>query len=424
MELTWKNGPYFFSNIYFHNFIFQELLVERVKPLFYTRMMLGEFDPPHLNPFLTLNLSVVQSHAHRDLATLAAIQSFVLLKNDGLLPLKKVIGNIAIVGPFADNAEQQMGNYSPDIDPRYTSTVKTGLYPLGSNITLAAGCTRPQCLDYDAKSLREAVKEAQLTFVCLGTGPAIENENFDRQDMMLPGYQAQLLRDVIDNTQGQVVLLVFSTGPLDIRVAMEPAVAAIIHCFFPAQSTGEALYRVVTNKRPGSNPAGRLPFTWYLSDNQVPDMEVYRMWNQTYRYYTGDPMFPFGYGLSYTKFQYSNLKLSPTTVQPRQNVTATFTLSNVGPLAGDEVIQVYISWLNATVPTPRYQLVNFTRVSIGQSKTISLTVSITSMSVAVYVEGKGFVVEPGNIAVYVGGQLPNQKTKVPSNVLKAVFTIV
>lgn len=403
--------------------IAQKTLKERVKPLFYTRMRLGEFDPPKMNPYSNLDLTMIQSVPHRELSTLAAMQSFVLLKNDGTLPLKQVYQKLAIVGPFADNPVQQMGDYGPDIDPLYTSTVSSGLAPLAEKVVTVPGCKDTWCVDYDQKAVISAVQDADLVVVALGTGLAIEKENFDRKDMLLPGYQARLLKDVVQYAHGRVVLSVFSAGPLDIRFALQPAVAAILQCFFPAQSTGTALYNVLTNQGPAANPAGRLPFTWYASDQQVPSMTDYSMTNRTYRYFTGDPLFPFGYGLSYTTFQYSDLQLSPTMVKAGQNVTATFQLSNTGNVSGSEVFEVYISWLNATVVTPKYQLVNFNRTMLDKGQTKTFSALITSDQMAVYIDGKGFVIEPGEIAVYVGGQLPDQKTKVPSNVLRAVFTI-
>lgn len=403
--------------------ISQKVLAERVKPLFYTRMKLGEFDPPEGNPYLKLNLSVIQSPSHRELCTLTAMQSFVLLKNDGLLPLKTRFKSVAIVGPFANNPGQQIGNYAPELDLNYTTTPSSELSALGDKSTVVAGCEEPHCVDYDSTNVIAAVKNSDITFVCLGTGPAVENENFDRENMRLPGYQEKMLQDVINNAKGKIVLLLFSAGPLDIRMAENFKVSAILHCFFPAQATGIALYNVITMKTNNSNPAGRLPFTWYSSDAQVPSMTDYAMINHTYRYFGGDPLYPFGYGLSYSLFKYRNLVLTPTRVKAGNNVTATFTITNEGPYGGIEVYQVYISWLNATVATPKYELVGFgsTFLNIGESKTLNVT--ITGDEMAVWLPGRGFLIEPGEIVVYVGGQLPNQKTKLSSNVLKAIFTI-
>ncbi|XP_060596940.1 uncharacterized protein LOC132750886 [Ruditapes philippinarum] len=402
----------------------KDLILERVRPLFLTRMKLGEFDPPHLNPYNDLDLSVIQSVPHRQLSTLSAMQSFVLLKNDGILPIKKIYQKVAIVGPFADNPVQQMGDYGPDVDLKYTSTVSSGLLGLGDKLVNVSGCKDTWCVDYDSKAVITAVQDADLVVLCLGTGPAVERENFDRRNMLLPGHQPQLMKDVTLYARGRIILLLFSAGPLDIRSAQQPVISAIIQCFFPAQATGVALYHVLTFSQPEANPAGRLPFTWYTSDHQVPSMTDYSMKNRTYRYFNDDPLYPFGYGLSYTQFMYSDLELSPTKVKPGENVTVRFVLTNVGDEAGEEVTQVYISWLNATVVTPRYQLVHFNRTMFYKGWTVNARIDILSEQMAVYVPEKGFVIEPGDIRVYVGGQLPNQKTKVPSNVIQGIFTIV
>ncbi|KAL4233159.1 hypothetical protein ACF0H5_007844 [Mactra antiquata] len=403
--------------------ISKDIIVERVKPLFYTRMRLGEFDPPEMNPYTNLDLSVIQSVPHRELSILAAMQSLVLLKNDGVLPIKKVYKKVAVIGPFADNPAQQMGDYGPAVDLQYTSTVSSGLQSLGETVVTVPGCTSPVCADYKRDSIIHAVQDSDFVVVCLGTGVAVETENFDRRNMLLPGFQDKLLKDAMLYAYGRVIVLLFSAGPLDIRLALKPAVSAILHCFFPAQSTGVAIYNILTNNHPTSNPAGRLPFTWYMSDDQVPAMTDYSMFNKTYRYYDGDPLYPFGYGLSYTRFQYSDLTLSSATIKAGQNIAASFKITNIGQVAGSEVYQVYISWLNATVSTPKYQLVGFNRTLLDTGQTKSLDAVITSDVMAVYIDGKGFVVEPGEMIVYVGGQVPNQKTKVPSNVLRTVFTI-
>ncbi|XP_021355658.1 beta-xylosidase/alpha-L-arabinofuranosidase 1-like isoform X2 [Mizuhopecten yessoensis] len=251
--------------------ITKQLLVDRVKPLFMTRMRLGEFDPPAMNPDNKLNLSVIQSPEHRELAIKAATQSFVLLKNTkGFLPIRTQLTTIAIVGPMADNPSQLMGDYSPDVDPRFMTTPRRGLSPLAVKSLYIAGCNDIACDRYDQSGVKATVSEAEVTIVCLGTGKALETETMDRPDMSLPIGQIQLLKDAVHYGRGKVVLLLFSAGPVDVRFAQtSPEVVAIIQCFFPAQATGIALYNVLTFATPDSNPSGRLPYTWYSDMSQV-----------------------------------------------------------------------------------------------------------------------------------------------------------
>ncbi|KAI8507871.1 hypothetical protein Bbelb_141110 [Branchiostoma belcheri] len=173
-----------------------------------------------------------------------------------------------------------------------------------------------------------------------GTGAAIESEGRDRADLSLPGKQLQLMKDAVSYASSKpVVLLLFNAGPLDISWAKDnDAVKAIVECFLPAQATGEALRRMFLNEN-NANPAGRLPFTWPASMDQVPAMEDYTMDGRTYRYSTWDPLYPFGFGLSYAQFMYDYLHdhVLPTTIQPCDNVTAVVRVTNIGNVTGDEV---------------------------------------------------------------------------------------
>ncbi|XP_060076253.1 uncharacterized protein LOC132555888 [Ylistrum balloti] len=399
----------------------KQLLIDRVKPLFLTRMRLGEFDPPALNPDNKLNLSVIQSPDHRKLAIKAATQSFVLLKNSKeFLPVRRQLTTVAIVGPMADNPSQLMGDYFPDVDPSFMTTPRKGLSPLGEKALYTAGCNDMACDQYDQSGIQSVVSEAEITFVCLGTGNALETETMDRPDMSLPIGQIQLLKDAVRFGKGNVVLLMFSAGPVDLRFAQTSAkVMAIIQCFFPAQATGIALFNIVTFATPDSNPSGRLPYTWYSDMSQVAAMTDYSMTNMTYRYFTGDPLYPFGYGLSYTFFKYSHLTITPNQVKIGRNVTVIFQVNNYGKYEGDEVSQVYISWQGVT-DMPRYQLVGARRSHLIPGQTASCNVTVTAHQTAVW-EGSGLQNKPGIITVHVGGQSPGQKTT--SNFLTGTFTI-
>ncbi|XP_077989356.1 uncharacterized protein LOC144443692 [Glandiceps talaboti] len=403
--------------------ITKETVIERVKPLFYTRMKLGEFDPPEMNPFSTLNMSVVQSKEHQELAIMAAVKSFVLLKNQGkLLPVKTRVGKFAVVGPFADNPSTLFGDYAPNPDRDFVVTPCQGLKAMASDTRCTPGCLTASCSNYFPSLVKAAVSGADMVVVALGTGSSIEAEFYDRSDLSLPGKQLQLLQDAVKYADGKpVILLLFNAGPLDVSWAVNnDAVSAIVECFFPAQATGTALYRLFVNME-GSNPAGRLPMTWPKSMDQVPPMVNYTMDGRTYRYFHGDPLFPFGYGLSYTEFKYADLRLKTTTLKACDNESITVVVQNTGNLAGDEVTQCYLSWNNATIPVPKWQLVSFNRTEIQPNQSISITFTIVPRVMAVYTTQ--WVIEPGIYTVYVGGQQPNQVTQVPSNVLKGQFKV-
>ncbi|KAG8588427.1 hypothetical protein GDO81_005970 [Engystomops pustulosus] len=300
-----------------------ETVKERLYPLFYTRMRLGEFDPPEMNPYSSLDLSSVQNQEHRDLAVEAAIKSFVLLKNQNhTLPLD--IGSIR-----------------------------------GKRFGAAAG--RP------------------------------------------------------------LILLLFNAGPLDISWAQNSiGVHAIMECFFPAQAAGTAIAKILTGSEE-ANPAGRLPATWPAGMEQVPAMENYTMQGRTYRYYGNQvPLFPFGYGLSYTTFQYTDLVVTPS-IQICDTLQLSVQVKNTGIRTGDEVIQVYMSWSNASVPVPRWQLVAVQRVAILLGGSVKVSLLLLPRQRAVWTSH--WLLEPGKFYIYVGGQQPFQLTKVPSNVLQTSFTV-
>ncbi|XP_046325808.1 beta-D-xylosidase 1-like [Haliotis rufescens] len=403
----------------------EDLIRERVKPLFYTRMRLGEFDPPETNPYTKLNMSVIESEAHRALAVEAAMKSYVLLKNaNNFLPLTKKYNSIGVVGPIANDKINIFGDYAPDSDPRFTMTALDGIKQLSSNVQYGAGCSNTSCTNYNSSSVQEAVSGKDLVFICLGTGQEIESEARDRPDIELPSGQAELLLDSLKfSANTPIVLLLFNAGPLNITMAdANPQVAAILECFFPAQATGEALRRVLTMDGPGSVPAARLPYTWPKSLDGFPAMTNYSMAGRTYRYYEDEPLYPFGYGLSYTQFSYSKLQY-PNTIQAGQDVEVSVLLENIGKHEGDEVVQMYISWDNANVTVPQRQLVAFERVTIAAKGLQAVHMTVSAESMAVWVDDSGWVIEPGNIRMFVGGQQPNQQKSAASRVLEGGFKV-
>ncbi|XP_052810011.1 uncharacterized protein LOC128238290 isoform X2 [Mya arenaria] len=428
IELTTsRKDPYFFTMIdaIKQGKLSETLVRERVKPLFYTRMRLGEFDPPEMNPYLRYNLSLVQSDEHRALAVKAAMQTIVLLKNsNGLLPIKKHFNTIAVIGPMADNLVQQYGSYAADVSAKYARSPLAGLRPLADTVNFAAGCNDNKCANYSAPDVQKAVKGAQLVVICLGTGWLVEGEGNDRADMNLPGNQSQLLTDAIKYGGGSpILLLVFSGGPLNISAAdRDPRVSAIMQCFFPAQATGDAIFNVITMATNDASPAARLPYTWYDTADQIPSMTKYTMTGRTYRYFQGAPLYPFGYGLSYTKFRYFGVELIPV-ILAGDDQYVYGQVMNTGAVDSDEVVQLYISWRSTNQTMPRLQLAGFSRIHIRTGESQEFKFTVNARQLAVWTDDKGFVVEPGVIDVYVGGQQPNQRRTVPSNVLNTHFQI-
>ncbi|CAI9716957.1 probable beta-D-xylosidase 5 [Octopus vulgaris] len=417
---------YYLADALKQGLVTKKTLIESVKPLFYTRMKLGEFDPPSMNPYSSLNLSIIQSPEHRRLSLKAAMQTFVLLKNPhNILPLRRNFKKIAVVGPMANNTNQLFGDYSATIDPKYTTTPLQGLQALAESVNYAAGCKENKCTSYNASEIEHAVSSSELVIVCLGTGKQMEREGCDRKNLDLPGKQLQLLQDAVKFAKySQIVVLLFSAGPLDVSWAdKSPFVSAMIQCFFPAQTSGQAIYNILTHNGTDSNPAGRLSITWPASMNQVPPMINYSMDGRTYRYFNGEPLYPFGYGLSYSEFSYSQLNV-PGKVSVGNPIHLSVTVGNKGPFDGDEVTQIYICWLNSSVPMPKLQLAGFSRNFIPVKKQIEIDFIIEPDQMAVWDSKRGFVVEEGELIIYAGGQQPNTARKISSNILQKSVQIV
>ncbi|KAE8624175.1 hypothetical protein XENTR_v10005854 [Xenopus tropicalis] len=404
-----------------------ETLKERLYPLFYTRMRLGEFDPPEMNPYSSLDLRSVQSKEHRDLALEAAIKSFVLLKNTrNTLPLslQSITGKkIGIIGPFADDPMGLFGDYEPHPDSQYISTPRGGITMLPVQVSFAAGCSDARCEKYSPEEIKQLVKSVDITVVCLGTGITVETEGSDRQDLSLPGHQADLLKDAVTSAAGHpVILLLFNAGPLDVSWAKSnDGVHAILECFFPAQAAGIAIAKLLVGAD-GVSPAGRLPATWPSGMEQVPPMENYTMQGRTYRYYGNQmPLYPFGYGLSYTNFHYSELIMN-SSLGTCDILHLSVQVQNNGSRAGEEVVQVYISWVFASVPVPGWQLVGTEKVTIPAAASVKVSFSILPKQRAVWTDL--WMLEPMVFQLYVGGQQPFQDTQAPSNILQGSFIVV
>ncbi|XP_078484889.1 uncharacterized protein LOC144742426 [Ciona intestinalis] len=431
LELTsyGKNNRYSLLNEAVEQGLVTEAALRRsAKRLFRTRMALGEFDPPEFNHWLNVSIDVVQSMAHRKQAVEVAAKSFVLLKNDGILPLNHRYKNVAIVGPFINNSEALTGDYHPNYNLKYFSSPLFAANSLSSSgvARFTTGCVGtnnqnlPICSTYNSTHVKEVVTGSDIVLVTLGTGTGIEAEGRDRLSMELPGKQLDMVKDVVKYANGPVIVLLFNAGPLDVSWVMSNT-AAVIACHFSAQMTGEAMLEVLTGI---FNPAGRLPNTWPASMQQVPPMTDYSMHKRTYRYSTSTPLFPFGYGLSYTKFWYLDAVVEPTTIQRCQIPVVRVLIQNTGHLDGEEVVQVYMTSKKKRDRELMRQLVAFQRVPIKAGEEVSISLPIPHLSRAIWIHRNGgfdYYLDADEFTLYVGGQQPHQVVKVPSNILELSF---
>lgn len=279
----------------------------------------------------------------------------------------------------------------------------------------------------DFAALAQRLSDVDAFVFIGGISPQLEGEemqvNFkgfnggDRTTIQLPEAQTQLLK-VLQKT-GKPVVFVMMTGSA-IAIPWEDAhIPAILNTWYGGQSAGTALADVLFGDY---NPAGRLPVTFYKGDADLPDFRSYDMSNRTYRYFKGEPLYPFGYGLSYSTFKYSSLKL-PRFVAPGKNISVSVTVTNTGKLAGEEVVQLYLSHPEVSGKAPIRALKGFQRVGLkaGESKTLTFMLTPEELSL---VSPEGKLWQPkGKIAISIGGGQPDTGRKTSSNVLKKLFEV-
>lgn len=395
-----------------------------VKRLFKARFLLGMFDPPERVPYAQIPYEVNASDEHRALALEMARESLVLLKNEGsLLPLSKELSTIAVIGPNARAVDVLLGNYyGTPLD--YVTAIDGIRQKVSSRtkIIYAQGCELVGRDDYwgglSTGGFAEAVaaaERADVVVMCLGISPRLEGEEGevaasdgggDRVDVRLPAIQEQLLETVY-STGKPVVLVLFSGSPVAVTWAQEH-VPAILQAWYPGEQGGMAIADVLFGDY---NPAGRLPVTFVKSLDQLPAFSDYRMDGRTYRYMKEEPLYPFGYGLSYTDFEYSDLSLSSDAVDAGDDLVLSVKVKNTSKIAGDEVVQVYLEDLESSTRRPVRELVGFRRISLspGEEKALSFTVSARQMAL-IDEEGK-CVLEPGRFRISVGGNQPDSRSR-------------
>jgi beta-glucosidase len=404
-------------------------LDDLVRPILAAKYHLGLFEHPYAD-------ATDQTHAemlvkHRQAARTAAARSAVLLRNEGsLLPLAKTTRRIAVIGPFANNKEDMNGPWSLTAKAEDTVSVFEGIrarFP-GSDVNYAEGVQIakefPSSFDGSIGprleqpwSAEEAVRQrkkalelashADVVIMTLGELSGMDFEYSSRSSLTLPGKQQELLEQ-IEALGKPVVLLLFSTRPLDLLWASEH-VPAIMDCYFGGTETGDAVADLLVGD---AVPGGKLPVTWPRNVGQVPIYYSHTASHKPYdsplftsRYWdlSTSPLYPFGYGLSYTTFTISDLRLSAKSISLDAPITATVTLTNTGSRTADEVVQLYLHQRFGSASRPVRELKGFRRVTLqaGQKQEISFTVGRAERSYWSAAK-TGQVVEPSDFDVWVG----------------------
>ncbi|MFT4223079.1 glycoside hydrolase family 3 N-terminal domain-containing protein [Dysgonomonas sp.] len=390
-----------------------ETVNKRVKEVLKVKFLLGLFDNPYKGDTKTVN-NIVHSKEHQALSLQAALESIVLLKNDNnILPLSKDLKNIAVIGPNADEVKELICRYGPANAP--IKSVYQGIkeYLPKANVTYAKGCNIidgnfPDSELYNVpvnteeqKMIDEAValaKSSDVTIVVLGGNEKTVREEFSRSELNLPGRQEELLQAVYA-TGKPVVLLLIDGRAATINWAAKH-IPAIVHGWFPGEFMGNAISQVLFGDY---NPGGKLAVTFPKSVGQIPYAFPFKPGADSKgRVRVDGALFPFGYGLSYTTFEYSDLKISKPEIGIQQNIDISFKIKNTGHKQGDEIVQLYIRDDYSSVTTYEKVLRGFDRISLEQGEVKEISFTLTPQDLGLWNKQNQFVVEPGTFSVMVG----------------------
>jgi len=392
-----------------------KVLDERVREVLRVKFYLGLFDKPYRTN-LTEADGIVAGEAHQHIALTASRESLILLKNqNGRLPLRQGQGTIAVIGPNAKNIDWAHKGYGP-IHADSPTILEEIQKVAGPNVLYAKGCnvTAPDfpndelyerdLTPAESKDIAEAVetaKKADVVVLVLGENNNTSGESRTRSSLNLPGRQEMLAR-AIAATGKPIVAVVIAGRPLSINW-LQDHVDAILYGFSPGAHSGQAVAETLFGQ---NNPSGKLPVTVPKTVGQIP-------LNFPYKPASNDeglknpaavagPLYPFGYGLSYSKFEYRNLEVLDSEIKPGQNVHVAFTVRNASAVPGTEIAEIYFHQVTSSVTTYERRLGAFARIPLAPGEEKRVTATIPGRELAILDRQMKWTVEPGEFQVYIG----------------------
>ncbi len=390
--------------------ISMETIDSRVSDILRVKFMLGLFE----NPLRGGNLDVVRSKKHTDLSLRAARESMVLLKNEGnMLPLSKNLKRVAVIGPNADEKELLTSRYGPA--GANVITVYEGIKNMlpGAKVSYAKGCDiidpnfpESEILDFkmtpeEQKMMNEAVQTARrsdVVIMVLGGNELTVREDRSRTSLDLPGRQEELLKAVKET--GKPVVLVLMDGRAATINYAQANIPAILHAWFPGEFGGQAVAETLFGD---NNPGGKLAVTFPKSVGQIPFAFPFKPGSdESCETSVWGALYPFGYGLSYTTFEYSGLKVDPASHGPHGEINVSVDITNTGKVKGDEVVQLYINDKVSSVTTYTKVLRGFERIPLNPGETKTVHFKLTPQDLGIWDINMNFTVEPGEFEVMVG----------------------
>ena len=395
--------------------ISEKQINESVRRILSLKYELGLFKDPFQRLDEKREKEVSFSKEHMDHALLSAKKSIVLLKNEQykgqkLLPINNAVKNIALIGPLADNQFDLLGTWHGSGDKSKVVTILEGLkkkFPQ-ANIKYAKGAGFEGKDKSGFTSALTIAKQSDLVICAIGEAESQSGEAGSRSDISLPGAQQELMEELV-KTGKPIIAVVLAGRPLTIEWLSEN-LNAILFAGHLGTRSGDAIAEVLSGDY---NPSGKLVVTFPRNTGQIP---IYYASKNTGRPYKKDdrfttqyldapnePLYPFGYGLSYTSFEYSNLKLNKNKIKVTDTLSITFTLKNTGQFDGEEVTQLYIRDLVGSVTRPVKELKGFKKVFLKSGEQIEITYKITALDLRFYDANMKFVSEPGQFKAFVGG---------------------
>ena len=391
-------------------------LVDRaVRRILKQKFRLGLFEHPYVDPERAVR--TVHQPAHQDLALQAAREAITLLKNDhNFLPLAKTLNSIAVIGPNADEPRNQLGDYVPNAIPQHIITVLEGIQKAVSpntKVTYVKGCEVIGPGVEEIAQAKAAAAKAQVAIVIVGENErraprrtATDGEGFDAATLELTGLQEQLV-EAVQSTGTPTVVVLINGRPLATRWIAEH-VPAVVEAWLPGEKGGQAVAEVLFGD---INPSGHLPVTIPRHAGQLPvyynakrskDYWIKGGWGHPYVDLEPTPLYPFGYGLSYTRFAYSNLRFSSEEIRPSDSIEVSVDVRNAGGRAGSEVVQLYVQDVVSSVSRPVKELHGFTKLALQPGQVRTCTFKLGPDDLALYDKDLRRVVEPGEFRVMIG----------------------
>ncbi len=402
----------------------EETIDRSVVRLMTTRMKLGMFDDAENVPCAGIPYEVVGCKEHEAFALEVSKKTMVLLKNkNSILPLDKYkVKSLAVIGPNANSREVLKGNYCGTA-ARYVTVLEGIQDAVGpdTKIYYAEGChlykDRVEGCAEERDRVAEALSAAEradCVIMCLGLDPSLEGEEGDasnadaagdKKHLNLPGMQQELL-EAVYSTGKPVILILLSGSALAVGWADEN-VDAIIQAWYPGARGGSAVASLIFGDY---SPSGRLPVTFYKATEDLPDFHDYSMENRTYKYMKSEALYPFGYGLGYTTFEYGDIKLSSASIKSGETLTCSIKVKNTGKYAAEETVQLYLKDVKASVRVPRWQLRGIRKIYLlpGEEKEVVLVLSPEDMMLID--ENGDSILEPGTFEAYIGGSQPDGRS--------------